>query len=274
MAATAAAAPRQQTFRYRVELEDGSVYELELDQEIPDTPRGRALLQRLVALELRKQPSETFKNLPTAGSVAEQALGGVIDLAQEPIDMVTDALNSLGLFTGIPTGTTPGGMTRSTVMPQVDAPQLPNVRDPVNAPEEVARTGSSVLAGLALSLLSPAVRRGIGRAFGHQPREVPLMFEPGRAVSRPLNRHTPAVPTMAAELPDILKTRPSEAAGTLGRLVFDLNPTDIPHMSHEAAVAARNRILTKVGTEFDLTQEAGPLKELLDRIESRILMFR
>ncbi len=37
--------------KYRVKTDQGT-FELEVDREIPDTPRGRAVMQRLVAQQL------------------------------------------------------------------------------------------------------------------------------------------------------------------------------------------------------------------------------
>ena len=63
---------------YAVETDQGT-FEIEVDREIPDTLRGRALMQRLVAEQIRAQESRAFdrQNFPVATAVSDVGRGVV-----------------------------------------------------------------------------------------------------------------------------------------------------------------------------------------------------
>ena len=85
---------------YEIELEDGRVFEVEVGLEIPDTPRGRALLQRLVAEQHRnEQFSRQAMPVQTAvGDIGRGIVGGVRDVGQQAIDLPVGILNTITEF--------------------------------------------------------------------------------------------------------------------------------------------------------------------------------
>jgi hypothetical protein len=70
--------------KYRVELDNNEVHEVEVDAELPDTPQSRALLQHLVNKELRQaEEAPPFQPPPSTwwtrlGSKIERGIGQVL----------------------------------------------------------------------------------------------------------------------------------------------------------------------------------------------------
>ena len=72
---------------YEVETDQGT-FELDVDQEIPDTLQGWAILQRLIAQQLTDQAFDR-RNFPVqtaAGDVGRGVVGGVLDATQQVLD--------------------------------------------------------------------------------------------------------------------------------------------------------------------------------------------
>ena len=75
-----------------------------------------------------------------------------------------------------------------------------------------------------------------------------------------------------AEETELLRTPPSEGVQNLARL-FDFEATEIPSMTQQAALAHRKRLL-QVVPDYATQAEAGPLRDLLQRLEEHLLRFR
>jgi hypothetical protein len=249
---------------YEVETDRGT-YQLEIDQELDDSPQSHALLQKLVAHQLRYADASERN---TAGSLATQVLGGVLDFGQQLLNTPAQIASTISEFVS---PDAPGG-PRRRVVPEVQAPQLPDVAPPETGLEKGVRIGSNIATGVATSLVSPAVRSGL-RLRSSAPPGAPLMYEPGRLVGRSAMPGFPRVPTLAQPT-GVLTGELSEGASNLARL-FEMPRTmeGIRKMSQMQTLQARARLLSKV-PDYDLAQEQGPLRELLEVLEQQILRYR
>src|SRR5919109_1919790 len=108
---------------YEVETDKGT-FQLEIDRELDDSPASHQLLQRLVSQQLQQQ------NTPL--SLATQVLGGVRDAAQGVLDLPASLANTITEFVS----PHPPGGPRRRVVPEVQAPQLPDVAAPQTTTEK------------------------------------------------------------------------------------------------------------------------------------------
>jgi hypothetical protein len=253
---------------YEVETDQGT-FEIEVDREVPDTPEGRKVLARLVARELAFQRST--RN--SAGTIVGQMVGGVRDAAQQVLDLPAQIGNVISEFVS---PDAPGG-PRRRVVPEVQAPQLPEVEPPQTKLEKGVRVGSQVATTLAASLLAPGVRDRAARLlFGEPPtvRPVPLMFEPGRPVARSAPAGQKPVPTLA--VPGASQEL-SEGAMRLAQL-YDIpfRTRDIQKLSLEQALRAKGRLVNRLSPYdyAELMSSDTPVAELIQAIEAQILRYR
>ncbi len=253
--------------RYRV-ITDQGTFELEVDREIPDTPQGRAVMQRLVAEQLQAQDDRGFAqhNFPigtAVGDIARGIVGGVRDAAQQLVNVPTAILNVI--TEGIsPDPPGPPG-SRRRLVPEVAAPQLPDFDSPRPGLERGVRTGTNITTDAALALLVPGMRRALARRLRilgsgfKRPRQgVPLMFETThpqfsskRAVARQRPGQPPAKTLATVESQPSLMRPLSEGAKRTARL-FDIsinNNGDVITMTLEQATQARRRILSRLGVD-------------------------
>jgi hypothetical protein len=255
--------------RYEVDLDDGRRFEIEVDQDIPDTDAGRSTLARLVERELAFQ--RATRN--TAGSLLGQAIGGVRDAVQGAIDTVPGIANTVTEFLS----PDPPGGPRRRVVPEVQTPQLPDTEPPQTGLEQGVRIGTTVATDLAAGLLAPGVRERAARLlFGEPPtvRPAPLMFEPGRPVARSAPAGQKLVPTLA--VPGASQEL-SEGAMRLAQL-FDIpfRPQDIQKMTLDQALHAKGRLVNRLSPYdyAELMSSDTPVAELIQAIEAQILRYR
>jgi hypothetical protein len=222
----------------------------------------------------------------------------VRDAAQSLIDAPANIANVISEYIS----PDPPGGPRRRLVPEVQAPQLPNTAPPQTGVEKALRMGGQVLGDAAGAMLIPGVRHGVA-SLGRKLRPGPkvgkeLMFEPGSVardiaerqlrqskldyepgaaaakgvkdgggpfVSRRAER-TRAAPT------DLLKTAPTEGEQNLAH-VFGFRVEDIPEMSQQAALVRRQQLRHAV-PDYATQAEAGPLRDLLERLEQQILRYR
>jgi hypothetical protein len=295
---------------YEVETADG-VFEIELEGELPEGPEGERILQRLLQQQLRQQPAlpdptqvptvadDAAALLRTGKQAATQILGGVRDSVQSLIDLPVQIGN---VITEYVSPDAPGGPRRRLV-PEVQSPQLPDTAPPQSGWEKALRFGGQALGDAAGAMLLPGVRRGVGavakklRPPGHTLGKE-LMFEPGsvardiaeQQLRKPKLDYEPGAPAAKGqrewhpsgvgsvpaaktlgEVPELLKTVPSEGERNLARL-FGFEAEAIPDMSQIQTLQYRNRLAGV--TDYATQTEPGPLRDLLERLEAQILRYR
>ncbi len=280
--------------RYRVKTDQGT-FALEVDQAIPDTPQGRAVMQRLVAHQLAEQESRAFaqRDFPVAtavGDIGRGVVGGMRDAAQQIIEVPVSILNTITEFISPDPPGPPG--SRRRLVPEVAAPQLPDFDPPRPGLERGVRTGTNITTDAALALLVPGMRRALARRLRilgsgfKRPRQgVPLMFEtthPQFSSKRAVARQRPgqpAIKTLATveSQPPLLRPL-SEGAKRTAKL-FDIsinNTGDVITMTLEQATQARRRILSRLGVDgVRLAEQPNtPIGELMQVIEAQILRHR
>jgi hypothetical protein len=243
--------------------------------------------------------AELGQGITAAGRAATQVAGGVRDAAQGWLELPASIFNVIGEFIS---PDAPGGPRRRLV-PEVSSPQLPDVSPPQSGLEKALRVGGQLAGDTAGALLLPPVRHGVatlgrklrpGAKVGNE-----LMFEPGSVAREIAERqmrkgarldyepgsptargardtHHPSVQRRAertlAEPTELLRTPPSEGVQNLARL-FGFEAEEIPQMSQAAALVHRKRLLTAV-PDYATQQEAGPVRDLLERLEEHLLRFR
>jgi hypothetical protein len=252
---------------YEVETDRGT-YELEIDRELDDSPASHQLLQRLVAEQLRQQQSA--QNTP--GSLATQALGGLRDAAQSVLDLPAQIGNVITEFLS----PDPPGGARRRVVPEVQAPQLPDVSPPQTTAEKATRLGSQVAADLAGTLVLPGIREKAARVLlGERAPVKPsaLMFEPHTLAARG-GTGTRPVKTLARPSGVLLEELSTPAQNLAELLGLPKTTQSIKHMSQSEASAALQQIMRTLGKDFNLTQMQGPTKELWEAIEQQLLRYR
>jgi hypothetical protein len=144
--------------KYQVEMEDGSKYELELDQAVPEGDAGKAMLEQMVLEQLAEQ--ETRQDFP-AYRYGKQIEGGVYDAIQGTlIDTPMGILNAALQFVN----PEPPGPGRQPPPYQVESPRvLPEVPQGETFGEKAVRLGTTILAPLAVGLgLKWDARRAAG----------------------------------------------------------------------------------------------------------------
>jgi hypothetical protein len=283
---------------YQIDTDAGT-YEVELEGDLPEGPAGERILQRLLREHLRQQPPTPYANDAQALlGMGKQVLGGVRDAAQGVLDLPANIANVISEYIS---SDAPGGPRRRLV-PEVQSPQLPDVAPPQGGVEKALRLGGQLAADAAGSLLLPGVRRGVGAVARKlrpgQKLGKELLFEPGsvardiaeRQMAKPKLDYEPGSPTARgakdtnhpmvqrraektlSEATELLKTAPTEGERNLARL-FGFEAVDIPTMSQQATLIHRRRLLSVV-PDYGTQQEAGPLRDLLERLEQHLLRFR
>jgi hypothetical protein len=247
--------------KYSVETDQGN-FEVELDREVPDTPEGHALLQRLVADQLRYQ--QASQN--TAGAFLKQTLGGIRDAGQQVLDLPAEILNAVTEFVS---PDVPGG-PRRRVLSAVHSPQIPSPPPPQTWEEYVTRVLANIGTNLALTPALPGVRRWL-----KSPPGGPLMFEPGRAVSRSAPSGWQRVPTMAAPSGPLLTELSDGARATARLLGLPDNVGQIAQLSQAQAAQALGVLRQAAAGDPALLADAStPLGALFATIQQRLLSFR
>jgi hypothetical protein len=285
---------------YQVETDDGT-YELELDGALPEGPAGEQLLRRLLRDQLRQQPRSPTGYANDAQALlgmGKQVLGGVRDSAQGLLDLPSNIANVISEYLS----PDPPGGPRRRLVPEVQSPQLPDVDPPQSGVEKALRITGRLAGDASGAMLLPPVRHGVatlarklrpGAKLGKE-----LMFEPGsvardiaeRQMRRPQLDYEPGSPTARgaretnhpmvqrraektlAEPTELLKSPASEGAQNLAKL-YGFTVEDIPQMSQAAALFHRRRLLSAV-PDYATQVEAGPLRDLLQRLEDHLLRFR
>jgi hypothetical protein len=246
-------------FKYKVRTNQGE-FIITLDQEVPETEAGQQMLQDLVTAQYATERD----GLRT---IAQQSFGGVRDAAQGWVDTPANILNAVTEFYN-PMAPHP---SRQRVIPEVRAPQLPQVPPPVGESEQWLRTGTNVATNVAAGMLSPTVRATLSRLiFGRAPG-VPMMFEPNRAVGRSLAGRPP-VATVAAPVGQLAEEF-SEAGGNMARILGIEDMAAIRNMSLDQTLKARQRVWHLVQNDVGLAAD-GPLGEVMQALENRLLNFK
>jgi hypothetical protein len=254
----------QPPFQYEVELDTGERLVVGLEHEIPDTPAGKQLLEQAAREQLAR------KQMP--GRLGKQVLGGARDAVQGVLNLPVDILNA-GLSYLNPVAPGPG---RPPPPVQVEQPvQLPEVAEPTTPWERAVRTGSQLATDAGLSMAIPGVRRGVGRVVrGPEPTvpPAPLLFEEGSVASRG-TRGFPPTRTVAAPTGPLTQEF-SEGARNMAKLLHI--PSEmrvIQHLSQAEAALIRGQLQRLAGSDLSLL-ESGPLGEIYEAVEQRLLSFR
>jgi hypothetical protein len=255
---------------YEVETDQGT-YQLELDQELDDTPQNRELLQRLVGEQLRYH--QGTRN--TAGSLLTQALGGVRDAVQGAVDLPASIYNTVTEMVSMDPPGGPGPRRRA--LPEVQMPQLPDVEPPQTGLEKATRIGAEIATDVFASLAIPGVKTRMARLLGHEgPTVQPssLMFEAGRPAARGGIAGTQPVPTLAKASGPLLGELSEGATNLASVLQLPRTMPAIRAMTQAEASTAVQRLLASVGEHHHLTQQAGPVRDLFDALQAQVLRYR
>jgi hypothetical protein len=150
---------------------------------------------------------------------------------------------------------------------------IPGVRRGVGAVARKLRPGQTL--GKELLFEPGSVARDIAEQHMRKPK---LDYEPGAPAAKGQREwhpsgvgSVPAAKTLA-EPTALLKTPAPAGARNLAR-VFGFEADDIPQMSQQAALVRREQLRRAV-PDYATQVEAGPLRDLLERLEEHLLRFR
>jgi hypothetical protein len=252
---------------YQIETDQGR-YQLELDQEVSGDAQGHALLERLLHEQLRGQ-SQAPQTTP--GSVLTQVAGGIRDFAQQAIDTPVGILNA-GLSFVNPQ---PPGPGRQPPPYQIASPQLPNTAPPQTGLEKGVRVGAEIGTDVLAALAVPGMKTKLARLLQSDKALRPpgLMFEPGRLAARGGTGIKP-VPTLAKPSGPLLEELSEGATNLATVLQLPRTMPAIRAMTLPEATTAVQRLLASVGEHHQLTQQAGPVRDLFDALQAQVLRYR
>jgi hypothetical protein len=202
-----------------------------------------------------------------------QVGGGMRDATQQALDVPAQVANVITEFIS---PDAPGG-PRQRVVPEVQAPQLPDVEPPTTPVERGVRLVSHLATTLATALLAPDVAERVLIKLGllKVPRGVPLMFEPGASAAKSVPAGQKPTPTMAVPSGVLTGELSAGAANTAKVLGLPHTMASIRAMTQAEAAAARAKLIDAVGDAYELVAESGtPAAELYQAIEQQLLRYR